>query len=83
MIQSPQMEMGGVVWTQINRVHMKAPFKKNTFLYWFLQQNYVEMTVQTSQKKHSSKKNNHVITFNYVITKLKIKVATGKIGLYY
>jgi hypothetical protein len=34
-------------------------------------------------KKHSAKKHNHVITFNYVITKLKIKVATGKIGLYY
>ena len=49
------MEMGGVVWTQINRVHTKAPFKKITFLYWFLQQNYVEMTIQTLQKNTAQK----------------------------
>ena len=36
-----------------------------------------------ARKMHSVKENNHVITFNYVISKLKIKVATGKIGLYY
>jgi len=32
---------------------------------------------------NSAKEHNHIITFNYVISKLKIKVATGKIGLYY
>ena len=62
--------------------HESPLLKTTTFLYCFLQQNYIEMTIQTSKKK-SVKEHNHVITFNYVITKLKIKVATGKIGLYY
>ena len=59
---------------------MKAPLKKNVLVPTAkLHKN----DRSEFAKKHIAKEHNHVITFKYVISKLKIKVATGKIGLYY